>query len=44
MNERIEKVISNLQKNNMVGLYVESRQELLPLLSTLLVEAVPNFV
>ncbi|MPM28194.1 hypothetical protein SDC9_74713 [bioreactor metagenome] len=38
MNERVKKAISNLQKNNMAGFYVESRQELLSLLSTLLVE------
>ncbi len=38
MDERIKKAISNLQKNNMAGFYVESIQELLPLLSTLLDE------
>lgn len=38
MDERIRKAIINLQKNNMVGFYVESIQELIPLLSTLLVE------
>ncbi len=36
MDERIKKAIINLQKNNMAGFYVESRQELLSLLSTLL--------
>lgn len=38
MNERVKRAISNLRKNNMAGFYVESRQELLSLLSTLLVE------
>ena len=38
MDERIRKAILNLQKNNMAGFYVESIQELLSLLSTLLVE------
>lgn len=34
MAERIKKAISNLEKNNMAGFYVESKQELLSLLST----------
>lgn len=38
MGERIRKTIFNLQKNNMTGFYVESIQELLSLLSTLLIE------
>lgn len=38
MEERIREAIFNLQKNNMAGFYVESIQELLSLLSTLLVE------
>lgn len=38
MDERIRKAILNLQKNNMAGLYVESKQELLFLLSTLLIQ------
>lgn len=38
MDERIKKAIFNLQKNNMAGFYVDSIQELLSLLSTLLVE------
>lgn len=38
MDERIKKAIMNLQKNNMAGFYIEKKQELLPLLSTMLVE------
>ncbi len=38
MDERIKKAIINLQKNNMAGFYIERKQELLPLLSTMLVE------
>ena len=38
MEERIRKVIFNLQKNNMAGFYVENIEEMLSLLSTLLVE------
>lgn len=38
MDERIRKAIFNLQKNNMSGFYVENVQELLSLLSTLLVD------
>lgn len=38
MEERVGKAISNLQKNNMAGFYVESVQALLSLLSTLLVD------
>jgi hypothetical protein len=36
MDERIRKVIFNLQKNNMAGFYVENTKELFSLLSTLL--------
>ncbi len=38
MDERIKRAIQNLQKNNMAGYYTSSQQELLSLLSTLLVE------
>lgn len=38
MDEKIKKAILNLRKNNMAGFYVESTQELLSLLSTLLVK------
>ena len=38
MDERIKKAIINLKKNNMAGFYIEKKQELLPLLSTMLVE------
>lgn len=38
MDEKIKKAIMNLQKNNMAGFYIEKKQELLPLLSTMLVE------
>lgn len=36
MEERIEKVIKNLQKNNMAGYYVESREDLHRLLAELI--------
>lgn len=38
MDERIKRAIFNLQKNNMAGFYIETKPELLSLLSTLLVE------
>ena len=38
MDERIRKAILNLQKYNIAGLYVENKQELLFLLSTLLIQ------
>ncbi len=36
MDERIKKVISNLQRNNMAGYFVENREELLKLLAALM--------
>ena len=36
MDERIKKVISNLQRNNMAGYFVENREELLKLLAALI--------
>jgi len=38
MDEKIKSTISNLQKNNMAGYYVENAEELLKLLSTFLVK------
>lgn len=38
MDERIKRAIFHLQKNNMAGFYIETKPELLSLLSTLLVE------
>ncbi|MEA4963534.1 lactate utilization protein [Lutispora sp.] len=38
MDERIKEAINNLQRNNMAGFYIESRQELRSLLSSLLDE------
>lgn len=38
MDERIKEAINNLQRNNMAGFYIESRQELRSLLSSLLAE------
>ena len=38
MDDKIRKAISNLQRNNMAGFYVENTEELISLLSTFLVE------
>lgn len=38
MEEKVKKTICNLQKNNMAGYYVESTQELISLLSTLIIK------
>ena len=36
MDERIRKVILNLQQNNMAGYFVENKEELLQLIDTLM--------
>lgn len=36
MDERIKKVILNLQKNNMAGYFVENKEELIQLIDTLM--------